>query len=61
MSLLETLAIVNYQTAYVDDLKGKLLPTIVREDHSAGDWLDYVWSLSALDLVEQSHLKSVLA
>lgn len=59
-ALCETLAIVNHQTAYVDEIRGKLLPSIVREDYSAADWLDYVWSLSALDLAEQSHFKSVL-
>lgn len=57
----ETLAIVNYQTAYVDDIRAKLLPSIVREDFLAADWLDYIWSLSALDLAEASHFKSVLS
>lgn len=59
-ALFETLAIVNHPTVHVDAIKEKLLPSISREDFSANDWLNYVWSLSALDLVEQIHFKSVL-
>lgn len=61
VSFFETLAILNHETPLIDEFKTKLLPRMVRDDFSATDWLSFVWSLSALGLVEHSHLSSVLS
>lgn len=59
-SLILTLALVNYQPTYVNELKEKIIPKIGRDDLSASEWLDYVWALSVLELHQANHLESVL-
>lgn len=59
-SLILTLALVNYRPKYVDQFQSKLIPKIAQDDLSSGEWLDYVWALTVLELHQPKHLETVL-
>ncbi|KAL7730523.1 hypothetical protein ACLKA6_000524 [Drosophila palustris] len=57
-----TAALLNFKTAQLEDVRKKLAKSIVREDFTRqSDWLNYVWSLTMLGLVEHGQLESVLS
>ncbi|XP_030573812.1 FAST kinase domain-containing protein 4 [Drosophila novamexicana] len=56
-----TAAQLNFKSAHLEDVRKKLAKSIVRDDFTKQlDWLNYVWSLTMLGLVEHSQLESVL-
>ncbi|KAH8382043.1 hypothetical protein KR009_001560 [Drosophila setifemur] len=56
-----TSALLNFKSSQLEDVSNKLMKSIVREDFTKqSEWLSFVWSLTMLGLVEQSHLASVL-
>ncbi|ALC47575.1 CG13850 [Drosophila busckii] len=57
----QTSALLNFKSAQLEDVSKKLSKSIIREDFTKQvDWLNYVWSLSMLGLVDHSQLASVL-
>ncbi|KAH8242794.1 hypothetical protein KR032_002170 [Drosophila birchii] len=57
-----TSALLNFKSAQLEDVSSKLVKSIVREDFTKqSEWLNFVWSLTMLGLVEPSHLSSVLS
>lgn len=60
VSMLMTLALVNFPSEHTANIRSTILPLITRSEISAGEWLNYVWSLSVLGLQEPQHLESVL-
>ncbi|KAH8311650.1 hypothetical protein KR044_007358 [Drosophila immigrans] len=57
-----TAALLNFKSGQLEDVRKKLVKSIVQEDFTRqSDWLNYVWSLTMLGLVEPSHLESVLS
>ncbi|EDV94306.1 FAST kinase domain-containing protein 4 [Drosophila grimshawi] len=57
-----TAALLNFKSAHLEDVHKKLAKSIVREDFKKqSDWLNYVWSLTMLGLVDHSQLESVLS
>ncbi|XP_062126611.1 FAST kinase domain-containing protein 4 [Drosophila sulfurigaster albostrigata] len=57
-----TAALLNFKSGQLEDVRKKLSKSIVREDFTKqSDWLNYVWSLTMLGIVEDSHLESVLS
>uniref|UniRef100_A0A336LU09 CSON000645 protein n=1 Tax=Culicoides sonorensis TaxID=179676 RepID=A0A336LU09_CULSO len=60
-ALFHTLAILNYPSCHVDQLKEKMIENLQEQDlPKALDWLNYVWSLVLLDVSSEKHLESVL-
>lgn len=56
-----TAALLNFKSTQLEDVRKKLVKSIVQEDFSRqSDWLNYVWSLAMLELVDDSQLESVL-
>ncbi|XP_017870431.1 PREDICTED: protein TBRG4 [Drosophila arizonae] len=57
-----TSALLNFKSAHLEDVRNKLAKSIVREDFTKqSDWLNYVWSLALLGIVENSQINSVLS
>lgn len=56
-----TSALLNFKSGQLEDVRKKLVKSIVREDFTKqSDWLNYIWSLTMLGIVENSQLESVL-
>lgn len=60
VSLLFTLALVDFPSDHADKIRSVIVPQISEADMSRGEWLNFVWILSVLGLKETSHLESVL-
>ncbi|KAI8130338.1 hypothetical protein FF38_04994 [Lucilia cuprina] len=61
-ALFLTSAILNFKSANIDDVRQKLVKTIVQQDFTKHvDWLNHVWALTMLGLCDNKHLESVLA
>lgn len=61
-ALFLTSAILNFKPANIDDIRQKLVKTIVQQDFTKNiDWLNHVWALTMLGLCDNKHLESVLA
>ncbi|BES96095.1 FAST kinase-like protein, subdomain 1 [Nesidiocoris tenuis] len=61
MSLLHTLASVNYQSPTCDKFFEVISPVLALDEApSCGSWLDIVWSLSVCERAAPDHLRSVL-
>ncbi|XP_030370255.1 FAST kinase domain-containing protein 4 [Scaptodrosophila lebanonensis] len=57
-----TAALLNFKSTHLEDVRNKLVKSIVREDFTKnGDWLNYVWSLSLLGILDNSQLNTVLS
>ncbi|XP_017023677.1 FAST kinase domain-containing protein 4 [Drosophila kikkawai] len=57
-----TSALLNFKSSQLEDVSSKLVKSIVREDFTKqSEWLNFVWSLTMLGLVEPNHLASVLS
>lgn len=60
-ALFLTSAILNFKSANIEDVRKKLVKTIVQEDFTKNvDWLNHVWALAMLGLCDNKHLESVL-
>lgn len=60
-ALFITSAILNFRSAIIDDVSKKLATSIVGADfQKSHDWLNHVWSLAMLGLVNHAQLKTVL-
>ncbi|KAJ6638627.1 FAST kinase domain-containing protein 4, partial [Pseudolycoriella hygida] len=61
LSLLFSLASLNYPTEKAEILKTDLVTTFSAADFSkVAEWVNYVWALVVLDFAEASHIESVL-
>lgn len=60
VSLLMTLAMLNFPSEHAATIRSTIVPLIKSADLPPNQWLNYVWSLSVLGLHESSHLASVL-
>lgn len=61
LALFYTLAILNYPTSQIEEIKNKLMKNFKLEDATKStEWLNYVWSLVALDISQPQHIDSVL-
>lgn len=61
LALFYTLAILNYPTSQIEEIKNKLMNNFKLEDATKStEWLNYVWSLVALDISQPQHIDSVL-
>ncbi|CAD6994505.1 protein TBRG4 [Ceratitis capitata] len=61
-ALFITSAILNFRSAIIDDVSKKLATSIVGADfQKSHDWLNHVWSLAMLGLVNHAQLKTVLS
>lgn len=60
VSLLMTLALLDFPTDYAAEIKSTILPRILQHELTRGEWLNYVWALCVLGLQQPSHLESVL-
>uniref|UniRef100_B3P7J3 GG12520 n=1 Tax=Drosophila erecta TaxID=7220 RepID=B3P7J3_DROER len=57
-----TSALLNFKSAQLEEVSKKLVKSIVREDFTKqSEWLNFVWALTMLGVVEHSHLASVLS
>ncbi|KAM7362630.1 FAST kinase domain-containing protein 4 isoform 1-T2 [Cochliomyia hominivorax] len=60
-ALFLTSAILNFKSANIEDIRQKLVKTIVQQDFTKHvDWLNHVWALTMLGLCENQQLESVL-
>lgn len=61
-ALFITSAILSFKTASIEDVRQKLVKTIVQQDFTKNvDWLNHVWALAMLDLCDNQQLESVLS
>ncbi|XP_067618070.1 FAST kinase domain-containing protein 4 [Eurosta solidaginis] len=61
-ALFITSAILNFKSSNLDDVRNKLSTSIVSADFQKSiDWLNHVWSLAMLGLVNDDQLNSVLS
>ncbi|XP_036323660.1 FAST kinase domain-containing protein 4 [Rhagoletis pomonella] len=61
-ALFITSAILNFRTTNIDEVRRKLVTSIVSADfQKSNDWLNHVWALAMLRLVNQEQLKTVLS
>ncbi|XP_055903869.1 FAST kinase domain-containing protein 4 [Eupeodes corollae] len=57
-----TSAILNFQSTASDEVRSKLLKSLVKEDFTKKyDWLNHVWALGLLNLADSSLIESVLS
>lgn len=57
-----TSAILNFQSTASDEVRSKLVKSLVKEDFTKKfDWLNHVWALGLLNLADSTHLDSVLS
>ncbi|XP_055853270.1 FAST kinase domain-containing protein 4 [Episyrphus balteatus] len=57
-----TSAILNFQSSAADEVRSKLLKSLVKEDFTKKfDWLNHVWALGLLNYADSTHLDSVLS
>ncbi|XP_037950789.1 FAST kinase domain-containing protein 4 [Teleopsis dalmanni] len=60
-ALFLTSALLNFRTMDIENVRSKLVKSIVKEDFpKPSDWLNHVWALALLDLINNNHLESVL-
>lgn len=60
-ALFYTSAVLNFKSTNIEDVRKKLVKIIVKEDFNKPvDWLNHVWALCLLGLVENHQLESVL-
>ncbi|XP_053945247.1 FAST kinase domain-containing protein 4 [Anastrepha ludens] len=61
-ALFITSAILNFKSANIDDIRQKLATSIVSADfQKSNDWLNHVWSLAMLGLLNNEQLNTVLS
>lgn len=60
-ALFLTSAMLNFKSANIEDIRQKLVKSIVQQDFNKHvDWLNHVWALTMLGLCDNQHLESVL-
>lgn len=61
-ALFLTSAILNFKTANIEDVRKKLVKTIVQQDFTKNiDWLNHIWALTMLGLCDNQQLETVLS
>lgn len=61
-ALFLTSAILNFKSANIEDIRQKLVKTIVQQDFTKNvDWLNHIWALTMLGLCDNQHLETVLS
>ncbi|XP_023036093.1 FAST kinase domain-containing protein 4 isoform X2 [Drosophila willistoni] len=56
-----TSALLNFKSSQIEEVSKSLVKSIVRDDFTKqSDWLNYIWSLTMLGIVDHSQLESVL-